>query len=83
MAHGEEKERAPLAFKLYSQQTQQTDSNAFRKKDTNSKQASTYVNRKSIHILEEQSKKGQKYVPIHLRTGNDLRKKMDHINRIK
>lgn len=75
--------REPLAFKLYSQPGQQADHNPFRKKEAGSKELPVYVNRKSLHILEEQSKKGQKYVPIHLRINNDLLKKMEHINRIK
>jgi hypothetical protein len=55
---------------------QQPETNPFRKKDGSGKDAPTFVNRKSMHILEQQSKKGQKYVPIHLRIDNDLKKKV-------
>jgi hypothetical protein len=51
----------------------------------NSKQPKelSHVNKKSKVILEEKSRKGETYVPIHLRTENDIRKKMDNVNRIK
>ena len=41
------------------------------------------INPNSKKILEKKQKKGNKYIPIHLRTSDELRKKFDHISELR
>lgn len=76
------KSKEPMSFKLYCETVKPLKDNT---KTINNiiGNKTQLINPKSQRIINQKEKKGDKYIPIHLRTSSELRKKFDHISELR